>query len=396
MKSQAGLKVLYLFFLMNGFSLASWISRTPAIRNGLSASTEEMGFILFSFSSGCMTGILSAGKLLSAYSLKACSLLGMLCLSAGLLLLAFGSNEHSFGLSGAGLFVFGVGLGWAEVAINISCAEIERVQKKSLMTLLHGFFSLGTLTGAIAGMAMSSLSISPVHHLIAVSAILVVSIMALKKHFPLMEPDAQGDTKKGYLRQIIVELEDPGLVVVSIAVLAMALAEGSANDWLPLLMIDGHGFDETEGLMIYTGFTLCMVLGRFGGTPLVNKLGKMVVLKWSAVAASAGLLTIIFLPHQSLVVFAVLLWGIGASLGFPLALSAAGEAGDNRQLRVTIASTVGYFAFLVGPPLLGFIGEHFTLRFAMLPVAVLILLAFIVLSTDHANAGRQETQKQRP
>ncbi|WP_271461033.1 MFS transporter [Pantoea leporis] len=379
MKGQVGLKVLYLFFLMNGFSLASWISRTPAIRNGLSASTEEMGFILFSFSSGCMAGILSAGKLLNQFSVKICSLLGMFLLSAGLMLLAAGLGAQSFGLTGAGLFMFGVGLGWAEVAINICCAEIERELKKSLMTLLHGFFSLGTFLGALSGMAASSQNVSTVQHLALVSALLLVVIVMLMKRFPHTNSNAHDDNKKGYFRKIFDELKDPSLIVISIVVLAMALAEGSANDWLPLLMIDGHEFGETQGLMIYAGFTLCMVVGRFCGTPVVDKLGKFLVLKWSAAAALVGLITVIFSPSPLLVAVAVLLWGLGASLGFPLALSTAGESGKNSHLRVTIASTAGYISFLVGPPALGFIGEHYTLRLAMVPVALLILIAFITL-----------------
>lgn len=379
MKSQARLKVLYLFFLMNGFSLASWISRTPAIRNDLSASTEEMGFILFSFSSGCMAGILSAGKFLNLYSVKICSLLGMFLLSAGLLLLALGLRAQSFGVTGAGLFMFGVGLGWAEVAINICCAEIEREMKKSLMTLLHGFFSLGTFLGALSGMTASSLNISVVNHLAAVSVMLLVVIMALMNHFPHTSPNAEDAKKTGYFRKIFDELKDPNLIVIGVVVLAMALAEGSANDWLPLLMIDGHGFGETQGLMIYAGFTFCMVVGRFCGTPIVDKLGKLLVLKWSAAAALVGLVTIIFLPSPLLVAIAVLLWGLGASLGFPLALSTAGESATNSQLRVTIASTAGYISFLVGPPALGFIGEHYTLRLAMVPVVLIILIAFITL-----------------
>jgi len=385
--------VLYIFFLLNGFSLASWISRTPAIRDGLSVSTEQMGIILFCFSSGCMVGILSSGKLLSLKGVKACALLGMFLLTAGLALLASGLGAGNAYLSASGLFIFGVGIGWAEVAINISCAVMEREFNRSLMTLLHGFFSLGTFLGALTGMFISSLDISPLKHLLTVSGVLMVLTLLLMGGFPVSDAGQKSDKKDRFSQQVINELKDGSLLVICIIVLAMALAEGSANDWLPLLMIDGHGFKETQGLLIYAGFTLCMVLGRFGGTPLVDKLGKMLVLKWSAVAALTGLLTIIFLPYQYLVVFAVLLWGLGASLGFPLALSAAGETGANSNLRVTIASVVGYFAFLVGPPLLGLIGEHFTLRFAMLPVAMLILVAFIATFTSRAKTQPHVTSE---
>ncbi len=160
----------------------------------------------------------------------------------------------------------------------------------------------------------------------------------------------------------------------------MALAEGSANDWLPLLMIDAHGFSHTSGSLIYVGFAAGRTVGRFAGSYIVNLFGRTAILKFSAVSAALGLLLIIVTHTQWLAALAVILWGIGASLGFPLTISAAGATGENRSVRVTIAAIIGYIAFLVGPPALGFIGEHAGLRIAMLPVLFMVILAFFCTS----------------
>lgn len=127
----------------------------------------------------------------------------------------------------------------------------------------------------------------------------------------------------------------------------MALAEGSANDWLPLLMIDGHNFGHTSGTLVYVGFTAGMTLGRFAGGYFVDRFGKVNMLRFSAASAALGLTLVIFSNAPLLAAAAVIFWGIGASLGFPLTISAAGS-GENSAVRVTIAATLGYFAFLVG------------------------------------------------
>ena len=92
-------------------------------------------------------------------------------------------------------------------------------------------------------------------------------------------------------------------------------------------------------------------------------------------------------------VAAVVLWGLGASLGFPLALSAAGEGGGDPARRVAFAATVGYVALLVGPPVIGFLGEHSGLRTALIAPLVLVVGAVFItpvvrpLETSTSRAG---------
>src|SRR5699024_3143237 len=89
----------------------------------------------------------------------------------------------------------------------------------------------------------------------------------------------------------------------------------------------------------------------------------------SALFAAVGLALVAYVDHQAVAVTAVVLWGPGASLGFPLALSAAGDSSPNPAARVALASIIGYLAFLVGPPLLGFLGEAVGLIAAVLAAA---------------------------
>src|SRR5699024_9244314 len=148
--------------------------------------------------------------------------------------------------------------------------------------------------------------------------------------------------------------KDSRLILIGCIVLAMALAEGTANDWLPLVMVDGHGLDATLGSAVYAIFAASMTVGRFAGGPIVARGGR------------SRLALVAYVDHQAVAVTAAVLWGLGASLGFPLALSAAGDSGPNPAARVALASIIGYLAFLVGPPLLGFLGEAVGLRGALI------------------------------
>lgn len=381
---------LFALMFLPGFTWASWITRTPAIRDVLQASTETMGLILFGFSCGSMLGILSAGKLNDVIGVRKSMAVGFLLLLAGLLLLAMALVIQSTACAFLALMLFGAGTGIIDIAINIEGAVFEQAIGQPIMTTLHGFFSFGTLIGALTGLAMTALNVSTTLHFATVLVIALVAAITFSKHFPWSEPQhAEGKVQGNYLAQVVTELKDRRLMLLGVVILAMALAEGSANDWVPLLMIDGHNFGHTAGTLVYVGFTAGMTLGRFMGGFFVTLLGRVWVLRISAASAAIGLLLVIFSSAPWLAAAAVVFWGIGASLGFPLTISAAGE-GENSAVRVTIAATLGYIAFLVGPPLLGFIGEHAGLRLAMLPVLAMVLLALL------CSSSAKERREQQP
>jgi fucose permease len=171
---------------------------------------------------------------------------------------------------------------------------------------------------------------------------------------------------------------DRKLLLIGAIVLAMALAEGAANDWLPLLMVDGHGLDAATGSLVYVGFAAAMTLGRFSGRFFLDRFGRAAVVRASAVSGAVGLLLVIFSDNAAVAATAVLFWGLGASLGFPVALSAAGDSGPDQTARVSLVAIIGYVAFLVGPPALGFLGDHYGLRSAMVAVLVFVASAIFI------------------
>ncbi|KAF1018587.1 MAG: Inner membrane protein YbjJ [Paracidovorax wautersii] len=383
---------LFTLFFLIGVVMSSWITRTPAIRDALGASIAEMGMVLFGLSVGSMSGILSAGFFVRRLGNRVVARIGMLLVVAGLLAMALGTAVQQAWVVAFGLGLIGVGMGLSEIAINIDGAHVERLLARPVLPALHGFFSLGTVCGAGVGLLLTSAAVAVNLHLAVVACLCLPVVLWCVGFIPDETVEAGRDAApaqaSGARSQAV--WRDPRLLMIGFIVLAMAFAEGSANDWLPILMIDEHGFDPASGALVFLGFAAAMTLGRFCGGYFLARFGRAAVLRASAVSGVIGLSLVIFSTDPVLAGLAVLLWGLGASLGFPVALSAAGDSGPDPATRVRIAATAGYIAFLVGPPMLGFVGEHYGLRSAMLIVLAGVALAVFACSAagqGHRRAG---------
>ncbi len=364
---------LFMFFFLPGLLMASWATRTPAIRDILSVSTAEMGAVLFGLSIGSMSGILCSAWLVKRFGTRKVIRTTMTCAVGGMVILSVALWCASPLIFALGLAVFGA----AEVAINVEGAAVERELNKTVLPMMHGFYSFGTLAGAGVGMALTALSVPPNIHIILAAAVAIAPIFIAIRAIP--DGTGKNASEDAHLQEKGLPFyRDIQLLLIGVVVLAMAFAEGSANDWLPLLMVDGHGFSPTSGSLIYAGFTLGMTVGRFTGGWFIDRYSRVTVVRASALMGALGIGLIIFVDSDWVAGVSVILWGLGASLGFPLTISAASDTGPDAPTRVSVVATTGYLAFLVGPPLLGYLGEHYGLRSAMMVVLALVILAALV------------------
>lgn len=374
---QLRLWALFMFFFIPGLLMASWATRTPAIRDLLTLSTAEMGMVLFGLSIGSMSGILCSAWLVKRFGTRKVIRTTMLCAVAGMLVLSLALWLASAPLFAFGLAIFGASFGSAEVAINVEGAAVERERNKTVLPMMHGFYSFGTLVGAGIGMAVTGFGLPAAPHILIAALVAIAPILIAIRAIPDGTGKNAAESAHSEAKGLPV-WRDAQLLLIGVIVLAMAFAEGSANDWLPLLMVDGHGFSPTSGSLIYAGFTLGMTLGRFTGGWFIDRYSRVAVVRASAVMGALGIGLIIFVDSTWVAGVSVLLWGLGASLGFPLTISAASDTGPDAPKRVSVVAITGYLAFLVGPPLLGFLGEHFGLRSAMMVVLGLVMVAALV------------------
>lgn len=378
---------LFSLFFLSGLALSSWVTRTPAIRDLLDASTGEMGLVLLGLSAGSMVGILASGPLCLRFGARPVITGGNIGVVGSMPTIALGAAAGSAWLVVLGLFLFGAGAGGADVAMNVEGADVEKIIQRPFLPLLHGGFSLGTVVGALVGIAAISAGLAVTWHLVAVGVLGLGLFLWAIRQLPPATGRAEPGGRPADAAARPALWRDPRLLLIGLVVLAMALAEGAANDWLPLVMVDGHGLDPAVGSMVYAVFAASMTAGRFVGGPVIARLGRGQSLAASAVLGGIGVLLVSVVDNAVVASIAVVLWGLGASLGFPVALSLAGDSGPNPAARVALASTIGYLAFLVGPPLLGLVGDEIGLRGALLiPMAMLFLGAGVAMLVSRAEA----------
>lgn len=369
---------------MTGFGIASWITRTPAIRDELGASIEAMGIVILGLSIGSMIGILGAGVLVRRLGTRPLVVLGGALPVTGMLLVALSTPAQlAVGVWG-GLFLIGFGSGVAEIGLNVEAAAVERRIGRPVVPVLHACFSLGTVLGGVAGIAVTAARTPVLVHLVgativmaALAAFAAVSLRPVPRDAP--EPTAAGAPVPRLRAVLTVQV-----LLIAVITLAMAFAEGAASDWLPLLMTTDHGAPEAVGSLVFTGFALAMFVGRSAGTPLVARFGRAPVVRVCAAVGVVGVLLVVVSPNPVLTAAAAGVWGLGIALGFPLAISAAGDHPTDGDRRVSVVATAGYVAFLAGPPALGFLGEHLGLQAAMLVPAGLLVVALLAVPATRA------------
>jgi fucose permease len=303
----------------------------------------------------------------------------------GLLITGLGATLFSTPLMVvAGLALFGAGTGMCDVAMNVEGAANERVLGRTVMPLFHAAFSIGTVVGAGVGALAELAGIAIAVHLGVIAVVMVAAVLyAVRKLQP--HPDApaseggsgeHGEPGGGWRSRLTIWRERRTLLV-GLIILGMAFAEGSANDWLALAMVDGHHVANATGAFVFGIFVTAMTVGRIAGVVLLDKFGRVPVLRGSAGLATFGLLVVIFVPSAVVATVGVICWGLGSALGFPVGMSAAADDPRGAAARVSAVATIGYFAFLVGPPSIGFLGAHIGLLHALLLVLVLVAVAGI-------------------
>ncbi|KRF30390.1 MFS transporter [Nocardioides sp. Soil805] len=361
-----------LAFVLNGLCFASWVSRIPEARDGFELSNGGLGVLLLMIAVGSLVALPSTGAAIGRWGTVRVLRAGALAAALGLGTtgLALGS---SLVVTGAALFVYGIGIGVWDVAMNVEGAEVERGLGRTVMPRFHAGFSLGTVVGALLGAGFVALGVPGAVHLLAVVVLSAVLVWRGAGAFlPIAEvEEAPASAARAWL--------EPRTLLIGVMVLALAMTEGTANDWLAVALVDGYDVSHAVGVAGFGLFVAAMTLGRVAGTHLLDAFGRTAVL-WSTMAvAAAGVLLIVLGGHPALVVLGIVFWGLGASLGFPVGMSAAADDPARAAARVSVVSTIGYAAFLAGPPLLGFVGDQVGTLDALLVVAVLLVPAALAV-----------------
>ena len=383
--------LLLVLFTLLGFQLAGWLSRVPSVRDALELTPSALGTVLLVASLGTLAMTLASGYVNARFG-------GALVMRSAALVQAVGYS--AIGLStvigSVPLLVLGVtlqGMAFApvNVTINVESAGVERRLGRSVMPLFHAMFSIGAVLGAGFGAAASHLRVPVTAQLVGVAVLGAVVQLACVRHVvhdtrvdrvvaEAVPSEATTARVKGSgaARAAVTAWTERRTLLLGLVVFAAALSEGSANQWIPLAVVDGFGTLEAVGATILTVFTASMTVVRLAGTRLLDRLGRVVVLRASGLVSFAGLALFVLAPSMPLAVAGVAMWGMGAALAYPVTLAAASDDPVRAAARVSVVTAFASVARLSAPPVIGALGEVVGIREALAVVGAGLVIAVLV------------------
>ena len=370
-----------LVFAMNGFAFASWMSRVPDVREILDLTPGMLSVLLLSVSAGSLLGLPVAGRIAHRFGAVASVRIGLSLAAPGIVLAALAVHfELGRFLVMPGLFLLGLGMGVWDVAQNLEGTVIERALDKAIMPWFHAAFSGGTVLAALIGAGLVWLKVPLLVHLGVVAVLTVVAVWCGTGRF-LPSQSTSDDVEDAASAPAVAQRSawsEPRTLLIGVMVLAAAFTEGTANDWMAVAFVDGHDVDKALGVLALAVFLTFMTAGRVLGAGLLDRYGRVPVLRVLFASAIVGCLLVVF-GNTWLAFIGCAIWGVGASLGFPVGMSAAADDPERAAMRLSVVATIGYTAFLAGPPLLGFLGDHFGILNALLAVGAISALAILIV-----------------
>jgi len=373
---------VFITFFLSGFNFAGWAARLPAVRDALGFSPNKMGVLLLLAAIGSLLALPMSGVVVQWLGARRTVQVSAGLNTAGLVLASVGVALGSVWLTGIGLSIYGIGTGVWDAAMNLEGAAAEQLLGRSMMPRYHAGFSFGTVTGAGLGAAAAALGVPVIAHLgIALTVSLAVVLFATRHFLPEGTHDAHPDDARGVrgAAKAFNAWGESRTLLIGLVVLAAALTEGSANDWVSLAVVDGFGTSNAVGAVAFAVFVTAMTGMRLLGTGLLDRWGRVLVLRLCAALSLIGLLVFALAPTLWLATVGVVAWGMGAALGFPVGMSAAADDPRRAPARIAVVSTIGYSAFLAGPPLLGMLAEQVGYRHALLAILAPVVIGLFVM-----------------
>jgi fucose permease len=360
-------------FALHGIASGMWVSRIPAVQEGLEIGLGALGIALLGGGLGSLVAMLPMGALIAHVGSRRVTLGAGLGTAAAFVLL--GLANSAVALFGA-LVVWGAAIGTLDVAMNAQGSAIEQRRARPIMSSLHGLWSVGSMTGAALGAILAALAVTPRTQFVVAAPLLAIAIALAARHFV---SDRDQAAKKAFV------WPTRALLPLALIVFCAVAVEGAMFDWSGVFM--RRSLDASEGIAAAapTFFAAAMAVGRLVGDPVTARLSGATVARGSALLALLGLTGVVLAPRPEAVFGALMLVGLGIAVLVPLAFSSAGRT-PNMPASSAIAAvaTVGYSAFLLAPPAIGLIAEQLTLRgsftLLLLALAVIFVLARAVRS----------------
>ncbi len=349
-------------FFMAGFGLAVWAPLVPYVRERIEMSDALFGVLLLCIGIGSLSWMPLSGLLVSRLGIRPVVLGAVALLGVALVGMALADSVWLMALA---LFCFGGSLGVIDVVLNIQSVLVETAVGRRMMSNFHGMFSLGAIVGALAMTLQLSMGLSAEFGTLSMTAVVVIANLSVARGFLPNRAPGGG----------LAFVRPRGLVLLAgLLCFAVYLAEGAVLDWSALYLTGEKSLEVSLGGLGYAAYTLMVTIARFGGAPVINRLGPARVIALGGLVAALGIALTLSTTSWPLALLGYGLCGLGCANVAPVLISSLSrQTIMPMHTAVTVATTIGFAGVLAGPALMGVVAQLFSLRAAFFMLMLLLL-----------------------
>lgn len=358
------------FYFCMGFSFASWASRIPDIKTSLHLSEAQLGTILLALPIGQLLTLPISGRLVTKYGSRTILSIAILLYAIELTNIGWAAKGWQLALA---LFVFGIVGNMTNISVNTQGVLAEKAYGRPIMTSFHGVWSMAGFAGALTGLLMMNFKLTPHQHFFVVAAMVFIIAFVARKY--LIRGTTSAPKKKLFAR--------PEKVLVQLGIIAFCSmsAEGAMFDWSGVYFKEVVKAPHSLVILGYASFMIMMATGRFLGDRIIAEIGRKKLLQISGILIVAGLMTAVLFPYIITATTGFVLVGLGVSSIVPTVYSAAAKSSKvSPGMALAGVSSIGFFGFLLGPPIIGYIAQIAGLQYSFAVVAIAGLCITAIVS----------------
>ncbi|MBF0722522.1 MFS transporter [Sanguibacter inulinus] len=414
-------------FLILGVNTSSWLARLPTIREMLGLTTADLGAVMLAGAVGSLVMVTFAGSIVLRFGGTPVYVFAASSSFLALALEGIGPAVGHTWVLVVGIFLNGMSIALLNVVQNVETASVERRMGRAIVPQFHAAFSIGAVLGSLIGAGSSALEVPVVVQFLVMTTLTLVWRLVSVRYI-IHDTHLAGEVRwerastarvrrvqKAEIRGGVVQAapgttgaravvrarraslasalgawREPRTLFIGVVILAASLSEGSANNWLAISVVDGFAASESTGALVFGAFVTAMTVVRIFGTRLIDRYGRVLVLRASGVVSMVGLLLFGFGPTLAVSAVGVVLWGFGAALAVPVGIAAASDDPLKAAARVSVVSAFASMSSLVAPPVVGLLAESIGARQTLTGITVFVVLS-ILLSKHVARLVPEDT-----
>jgi len=373
-------RLTMLVFFLQPIAFGSWLPRIPEVQEALGLGPAGLAVALLGLPCGTLLTLPFAGPLVGRIGPRMAILFGFVLYSIATSLPAFAMNPAMLFVA---LMLAGSTISFVELGLNVQADAVEKATGSVIMTTSHGFWSVGIMAGSLIGSGLAAGGLDAQWAILLVAALVLPAALIVTNALPVLAPEPpQGENQRS-----VWALPSWALLGICFFVFGITMTEGAMADWSAIFLRDALGAESGTVGLGYSVFAMMVAAGRFGGDRLKQRFGAVNTARICGVLALAGAGMLFISPNTAVALIGFGIIGLGVSVGFPLAVTAAASLTDRTaSANVAILSFVALLGFLVGPPVIGFVAEHFDMRMGIACLVPVLLVSLLL-------TGRLATKK---